>query len=280
MTVLIPLVLLSAAPANEPKAATAPPSIAKEGKAPEFKVSVVYSGPDQGPAVSGELLFGRGLIYEIYEGSDEVVVIDRARKALRLLDLKRQVQTTLTFDDLDRGVAKLRAESRTTIAKGEKSAERADRVEAEIERDLLDPKFKATEAGDGRRVSLVNATVRVEAVGVPDPDPDPDRRTMLGTALVVGTKLRGVRDPETIPPFAQLDALSALVDARKLRPAELTFVFRIAGRPERYRWTYEVVPTLTPREREALARIDILVSRAASYPLDRYERMRPPRPRR
>ena len=72
----------------------------------------------------------------------------------------------------------------------------------------------------------------------------------------------------------------ALSDARKLRPSELTFVFRLAGRPERYRWAYEVVPSLTPREREALARIDILLSRAASYPLDRYERMRPPRPAR
>ena len=280
MTLLIPLVLFATPPTDESKAAPAlsPPAVAKEVKAPEFKLSVVYTGADQGPVVSGELLFGRGLVYEIYEGSDEVAVIDRARKILRLLDLKRQVQATLTFDDLERGIAKLRAESQATIAKGEKSAERADRIEAEIERDLLDPRFKATEAGDGRRVSLVNASVKVEAAGVPEPDSD--RRALVGEALIVGTKLRGVRDPETIPPFAQLDTLSALVDVRKLRPADLTFVFRLSGRPERYRWTYEIVPILTAREREALARIDVLLSRAASYPLDRYERMRPPRHRR
>ena len=80
----------------------------------------------------------------------------------------------------------------------------------------------------------------------------------------------------------ELDAIAALAGDRKLRPTELSFLYRLAGPPMRLRRTYRLVPSLTDREREAIDRIEQLREVAPVVRYERYikaERPRAERPR-
>ena len=80
----------------------------------------------------------------------------------------------------------------------------------------------------------------------------------IGSCLTALARLGALRDPEGLPPFAQLEALRGLVTERHLRPVEITILYRLAGPPKRLRWTYQLVPELTDSEREAISRIEPL----------------------
>jgi hypothetical protein len=56
-----------------------------------------------------------------------------------------------------------------------------------------------------------------------------------------------------------------------LRPTEVSILYRLAGPPRKMRTTYLLVPSLTDRELEALARVDRLRRTAPSLSFTRYE---------
>jgi hypothetical protein len=80
-----------------------------------------------------------------------------------------------------------------------------------------------------------------------------------------------MRDPELIPPFTELETFSALVGEKHLLPTEVSILYRLAGPPRKIRKTYRVVPALTKREIEALARVDQLRRSAPTLSFQRYE---------
>ena len=52
------------------------------------------------------------------------------------------------------------------------------------------------------------------------------------------------------------DTRLASIAGRGLRPAETTYLFRLAGPPEKYRWSFRLVPEVSDKERQALDLID------------------------
>ena len=225
----------------------------------------------QSLVAKGELVVHEGRIYQFLDKSDEVIVVDPARKNIRILDLDRQFQTAVSFAEIEKALAAYRKEIEESIAVDEKSASRADRIEAEMERNLIDPRFVSKYDAKTHEVSLDNPNIQVKALGVPESDPR--RLALINDAIVVNVKLRTVRDEGTArPPFAMLDTVDALVAGKNLRPAEMTFVFRLASKPKKYRWVYRLVPSLTDRERAAISRIDGLFGRTKRLSFETYER--------
>ncbi len=263
------LVALQAPAADGPSKPVAPQTAPAAGA--EYKVVFGYYELKKEPIAAGELVAGRGKLYQFLEGSAEVIVIDPARRSITILDLRRQAMAVVGFAEVEEGVAAIRKEMRESIAELEKKGTRADRVAADIERDQLETRFRATYDEPEHRLRLANACIQVESVG--EPEPDEARLVGLGKALVLLTELRAIRAADSLAPFAKVEAIEAMVAGRKLRPTEMTFVFRLAGPPKKYRWTYKLTPTITDREREALARIDDLLGRTRRLDLDRYDRL-------
>jgi hypothetical protein len=52
----------------------------------------------------------------------------------------------------------------------------------------------------------------------------------------------------------------------------MTFMYRLAGPPEKHRWVYELIPSLPDRERAALDKVDTLIVSTPRTAFDRYER--------
>ena len=156
------------------------------------------------------------------------------------------------------------------IASSERKDTRAGRIAAEMKRNLRDPHFASTYDEPSRTLKLANPNVQIDAVG--EPEPDRARLAVLAETLTLVTKLRALREAGEFSPFPQLDAFSALMDGRKLRPTEMTFLFRLAGPPEKHRWAYSLVQTITDRERAALVKIDDSLLTTRRIDFERYER--------
>ncbi len=235
---------------------------------PDFKVLVAAFALGAKPVSTEEIIARDGRIYQFRSESVEVVVVDPPRKLVELVDLGRKVQTEVTFDQLDGALAKLSERLRKVIADREATGKRADAIEAAMTRDLIDPRFRRAELPRAGRLRLANDSVEVDAAG--EPEADPARLDLIALALDSVAKLGAFRTPDDLPPFGELEAIGALKGS-KLRPLELSYLYRLAGPPRKFRRTYKLVPTLTDREREAIARVDRVRETA---PLVRYERYR------
>ena len=96
---------------------------------------------------------------------------------------------------------------------------------------------------------------------------------MLETdALAAFLKLEAIRDPASLPPFVALEALHRLDEDHSLRPAEIMFLYRLAGPPRKVRWTYRLQQSLSAQESEAISKIVLLSQRTRFVRFDRYER--------
>jgi hypothetical protein len=84
-------------------------------------------------------------------------------------------------------------------------------------------------------------------------------------------QLTALRDPKGIPPFTRIEALQRLVKDHRLRPTDVSFLYRLAGSPKRLRWKFRLVPELTDREREAIDRVERLMAVIPTVPLARFE---------
>ncbi len=234
---------------------------------PEFKVLVGSFGIKPEPISTEEIVARQGRVYQFRSGTTEVVVIDPARKRVELVDLVGRVQTEVSFDRLDEAVAKVAAKLRAEIARREKTGARSDAVEAAMTRDLVEPKFRRLAGAKVARIRLSNATIEVDALG--EPEPDPSRLSLLAITLESIARLGAFLTPDDLPPFAELNALAAL-KAERLRPAEISYLYRLAGPPQKFRRTYRLVPELTVREREAIVRVDRVRESATMLRPERY----------
>ncbi len=235
---------------------------------PEFKIRVGSFALRPEPISTEEIVARAGRIYQFRSGTSEVVVIDPARKRVELIDLQRKVQAEISFDRLDEAARQVGAKLREAIAKREASGTRADAVEAEMTRALAEPKLRRLAVARPELIRLANPTIEIDARG--EGGGDPARLALEILALESIAKLGAFQTPDDLPPFAELDTL-AILKASRLRPTEISYLYRLAGPPRRFRRTYRLVPELTDREREAVGRIDRV---RESAPMLRYERYR------
>lgn len=236
----------------------------------DFKLVVTIYNVKKEPLHRTEFFSWRGRSFLVVSESPEVVVLNPATNRVELVDLQRKVHTDLPMEKLEAYQASLRKAIHSAIEKREKAGGRGDRVAADMSRNLVDPHFKETFDGPARRLRLVNPSVEIDITG--EPESDQPRLDAISNALAVMTKLAALRDPEAIPPFTRLDALTAMISGHHLRPTEMTIIYRLAGPPKKYRWTYSLEPRISSDELEALNRIGALLERSKALRFDHYER--------
>ena len=159
----------------------------------------------------------------------------------------------VTAKQLNAFLRELYDDSDKIVSIEEKSKSRSDRVSGEISRPLIDPNFEETLDEKAHSLTLKNRSVTVEMKG--EVETDDARRDAYASCLTAVTALGAMRDPDLIPPFTRLEAFKAMMMKHKLRPVEITFVYRLAGSPKKMRIDYELVTKLSDREIEAIARI-------------------------
>ena len=238
----------------------------------DFRLQVASFGLGKEPVYTEEIVVRDGRAYIFPSNTKEALIIEPARGRLELLDVGRRVQTEVSFRALDESVEKLRAGLREAAEKLEKKGGRANEIEAKMTRDLLEPKLAIDPVSKANRTRLTNAAIEIDADG--EPEPDAPRLAMIATVLNSIAKLGAYRTPEDLPPFAELETIAALTGERRQRPTELAYLYRLAGPPKKFRRTYRLIPNLTDREMEAIARVDRLREVAPNV---RYERYRPAR---
>ncbi len=265
LAVCFPMVALRAddtPPAKPQTPALAPPA--------DFRLDVGLFTTGKTAEVTSQIVVRRGVAYQFVSDSPtEIQIVDVALERMVILDLKDKIQTEITSKHLDTHLGVTYQRISAVVATREKSEKRGDRLAAAMGKDLIDPKFKATFDDAKKSLRLSNATVEVDATG--EPEPDQSRLAVIVNALAALTKLSAIREPDAIPPFPRLDALRALTVDHKLRPTEISFLYRLAGPPKRYRWTYRLTPSLTDREIEAIARVNRVRESAKFVSFEDYE---------
>lgn len=201
----------------------------------------------------GEMLARGGRIYLFRDSDKEILIFDPKSKKIDLIDLERRVQAGITYAQLDSFNAKLKKAIEGSIEKKLAAGGRANEVAAKMTRDLIEPKFAITRDQETKTSKLVNESVQVEARG--EADLDSARLSVLAEVLIYSIKLESERNPTRIPPFPRLETIKELTQTRKVRPTEIIDIYRLAGQPLKERRTYELVQSLTDRERAAVLRI-------------------------
>jgi hypothetical protein len=237
----------------------------------DFKLMVGEFSLKKEPVSTSEIIVRQGKAYIFESDSKEVVIVEPARKRLELLDVGRKVQAEVSFRMLDLTLEKIKTTLGEAAEAREKQGGRGNALEAKMTRDLLQ-KTKLAVAEDPKlhRVRLTNPTVEVDADG--EPETDAARLAMVTVILESIAKLGAFKIPDDLPPFIELEAITAMTGDRKLRPTELTYLYRLKGPPKKFHRTYKLVPTLTDREVEAIARVDRL---REAVPSVRYGQYRP-----
>ena len=256
--ILATLALLAAAPAggDDPPRPLA-----------DFKIQVASFRLGPEPASTEEIIVRGGRAYVFPSDSREVVIVDPSEKCIELLDVARRVQCEVSDGLLDAALAKIRTNLREAAEKLEVASGRANLLEAKMARDLFETKLGVAEGPGPGRLRLTTPAVEVEARG--EPEADVPRLAMVAATLNGIARLGAFRSPDDLPPFVELESIAALTGERRLRPTELTYLYRLAGPPRKFRRTYRLVPSLTDREVEAIARVDRL---RESAPVLRYAR--------
>jgi hypothetical protein len=235
----------------------------------DFKIQVGEFALKKEPISTSDIVVRQGRAYVFPSDSKEVIVIEPARKRLELVDVGRKVQAEVTFEALDESLEKIKKAFAKAADDREKLGGRGNALEASMTRDLFETRLDMTEARRPHRVRLFNPSVEVDADG--EAEADAPRLATMAVTLASIAKLGAYRVPNDLPPFAELEAIAALTGERKLRPTRLTYLYRLAGPPRKFYRTYQLVPTLTDREVEAIARVDRL---REAIPSLRYERYR------
>jgi hypothetical protein len=245
----------------------APPKPTASG----FKIQVTHylAGPE--PVGRAEFVAHKGRVYMFAsETPEEVVIYDPEGGRIHLLDMVRRVTGELPTKKLDDSQAALRKAIGVAIGRREAEGGRANRVAAQMSRDLLDPHFESTFDATLGKLHMANDTAVLDALGMPDALPA--RLALVADILGVAWKLSALRDPAAIPPFAKLEALRVLTRERNLRLTELSALYHLAGKPVRLRSTYLLTPTLAESETKALDRVESMRGDAKPLSFDRYER--------
>jgi hypothetical protein len=262
---LLPITVGAGAPDPKPQA--------------DFKLLISLYGTGKEPVSRAELLTHNGRSYQFLAlelPQEEVIVHDPGSARMELIDIRRRVRSEVAFKQLDAYQAKLHNAVAAACAKREKEGGKANLVAAAMSRDLIDPRFSVAFDPALNRLRLTNPTVEIEAAGVPDLNRE--RLAVLEEALLSLIRLGALREPQAIPPFPRLEAVKTLISGHHLLPSEISSLYRLTGRPLKIRWTYEFVPTLTPRELKALSMINALRDRCRFVRFDAYQHDLAPEP--
>ena len=243
----------------------------KTAKAPDFKLVVGFYGAGSEPVGVGEIVAFRGRIYQFTSDMREFIVLDFPEKTAEFLDVKHRVQARLPIEKTEALVAAIRRRLGQRVQQLEATDDHANQVSARKTRDLIEPAFREKFDPKAHTLELSNGSVEIHASGVPDPDAA--RLALIGYALMTLARVNSSRDPESIPPFTRLEAISNLVGQKHLRPTELSFLYRLNGPPEKYRWTYRLEPALKDRDHIGLARLDRFREEAKVIPLADFEKL-------
>ena len=236
----------------------------------DFKLTIEFFGNGADPLESGQMVVHDARVYQYSTESKEIVILDTAAQRLELLDIEDRVLARVTYRRLDEALNALHKTISERADALEKKGGKANLVAARMSRELIDPHFsKAFDARQGR-LHLSNGSVEVDASG--QAESDASRLRLLATAMSTIVKLGSLRNPDNIPPFTRLDAIRDLVETRRLVPSEFRFVYRLAGPPKKYRWTYQLITQLNDRDKEAIARLDQLRTRARLLTFAEYEK--------
>lgn len=241
----------------------------------DFKLVFEKYGVGNDLLQRGELVFrrGRGYLF-LSDPALEVVRHDPGSKRLEIINLGKKQRCEVTLKKLETFRANLRDAIAAACAKREAAGGRGNEVAAAMSRDLIEPRFKVVYDDAAHELRLTNPTVEVVARG--EPDDDGSRRALIVSTLDALIGLESLRDPRAIPPFVRLETLRGLTVDHRLRPAEVSYLYRLSGPPRKLRWHYRLVAELTPREIEAIARVDLLFERSVPVRFERYE---PPKTR-
>jgi hypothetical protein len=246
-------------------------SLAQVAKpAPDFKLNVAFFSTALQAIGTAEMIAHEGRVIQISSDSKELLLFDPVEKQVELLDLDREVIAKITYKRLDDEMASLR---RTLTAKADLLAQktkRAPRIAASKGRDLYDPKFTDTFDQAKHSLRLTNPTVEVDVVG--EPEPNAARLAVITEVLNAIVKLGTLRNPGNIPPFSRLDAIKALSETHHLRPVEFSFLFRLAGEPVRYRWTYKLETKINDEDRQLFVKIDEFRKKAKLIVFDDFDK--------
>jgi hypothetical protein len=236
----------------------------------DFKLTIELFGVQKPAIARAELVVRNGLAYQfVSDVPDEVTIVESGMARVQLLDLKRRLLTEVSDRQLDAALVRTRQQALARVDAQVKAGGKANRVSAAMTRDLFDPRFQSDYVAGSHRLRLTNPTVEIDASG--EPDADPARLSAIHAGLATVAKLDALREPDGLPPFTRLDAFDAISVGHRLRPTEISVLYRLAGTPKRLRWTYQLVPRLTARENEAIARVDRMRVDARFLPFDRYE---------
>jgi hypothetical protein len=253
-------------PAVSQAATPAPPT------PPEFKILWASFGVGEDPLAVYQMLTSRGKVYEFRGNSAEVVVFDPSQKLIYVVDFKLRSKARITYREVDDRIATLRREAIEAADELERKTGRADRVAGTLKRIVVEPKFQANFDEGEHRLKLTNASIEIEARG--EHEDDPARFAVLSEYLMEAVKLRTIRDPSDLRQFTEIETLSDLIEKHKLRPMEITFLFRLAGKPQKLRAIYRVVPEIPADERKNIAAVDALLnSPIQAMTLDRFDRL-------
>lgn len=253
------------------------PSFSEDTKAPtshDFRLSVKLRDVAAGPATEAEMIGYQGRILQMIDGRSELILIDPIARRIEVLNLDRKCIARISFDRLDAEVAAYKSRLQTTVDKLAVSTHRADKLNAAKTGDLLTPKGKLIYDKALHTLRRVGETTEAEARGVPDRDAD--RLALIRASLTSLIKLDTYRSPEKVPPFVQLQAIDALITEHRLRPTEMSFLYRLNGPPIRFLWTYKLTPGLAATDLELLTKLQEFRRNAALIDFDAYDR--PPRP--
>ena len=236
----------------------------------DFKILIGEFSLKKEPISTAEVVVRRGRAYVFPSDSKEVLRIDPVGKRIDLVDIGRKVQAEVTFVELDQSLEKMKKVLASAAEAREKVGGRGPLLEAKMTRDLFQTRLDVVESAgpDGPRIRLTNPAVEVIADG--EAEPDSSRLALTAVILSNIARLGAFRVPNDLPPFAELEAIAALTGDRKLRPTRLSYLYRLTGPPRKFHRTYRLVPTLTDREVEAIARVDRLRERIPSLRYERY----------
>ena len=264
MAILAGLLGLGLLAADPPATAAPPPAPA------DFKLVVRLFGVKPEPLSSAELVVRRGRGYWfIKERPEEILVVEPTEALVTLIDLDRRVQCELTAGRLDRAIERRYKTLDALSTKKRASESRGDRLLGTMTRDLIDPRFQVERDPKTRRLRLRNGSV--EMVVDREPEADTARARMVVNCLAADVKVGALREPGDVPPFTRLEVFRILAEEPTSRPTRLDVVLRLTGPPQKMALTYQLVPDLTDREREAIGRVDALRTRMPFVPYEKYE---------
>jgi len=245
----------------------------------DFRVSVALKETTTNQGTSAEWLAYKGRVLEIIDGRHELILIDPAARRVELLDLDRKRIARISFSRLDAELSAHKKRLQRTVDKLSGSSERAKKLNAAKTADLLNPAGDWTYDAKTHTLRRDGTTSEVTATGIPDEDAA--RLELFRLSMVYLIKLDSYRAPEKLPPFVQLQAIDALVKTHRLRPSEMSLLFRLNGPPIRFRWTHEMTPSLTAKDVELWTKLENFLKTAQLVDLDAYDRAaRDPKTRR